>query len=330
MHAFLEPDDLMCLRLLRDKVLKMLLSSEVPGTLSHLRLVGILRDIRDAAKNKSIWNDAIRSAESVVGVSRNHSIDTISNAIKVMLEDYLDPVEEAPSPQVDAHLLDPVEEPATSQVDERLLDELEKLRAQLTESECLLSELRDVKETTSGALKSKQAELDLALSQLNAATSKFARTDGSLQACQSALKSKQAELDVALAKLEARTDHTTPQELQACQFALKSKQAELDEVLAKLDAKQAKLDEALAKADTYIAQIQTLEVLKSDAEAELTRLRRGSGFLDTAHEGGLGTQDSSRQHTARSSRAPTVSVHGMPAPRRGKKTTNSQSQCQQQ
>jgi hypothetical protein len=219
-------------------------SSSNSRSITHFRLIRILREIRDSASNKSTWDDALNSANDMSSPgSRVHSLETVSNAIKVMLEDYLDQitiiqdlgsdeeVSELPSIPVPAGVEEYVLSPPPRLVtDERLLGEMDELRDKLTKLEIECSKLREENE-------------------------KF--------------ENENFNLNSKLNKIESSCSNLSSDETpNLSQWRIL--QAQLQYLRSAVSGDTAA---QMAPIESLSAQVQTLEVQKGDADAEITRLR---------------------------------------------------------
>ena len=228
----------------------------------------------------------------------------MSNAIKVMLNDYLrgsDVGED--EPHLGGDCRDPgVSDaggisPAVGEKEEALAVELDRLRSRLTESECAVSRkgeenARFVSEIF--ALKSEVVNLKDSERKLKA---------------ELAIRANASEDS----KFQAEKIHSQEESLQSLQSLLTQSQKECSSLKAMVEAmRPSGSDEEVsglrAQIDSLTSQVQTLEVQKSDAEAEITKLRNalaGQAFIAPIPKA------ISEVSSRRFSRRPTVSVHGM-------------------
>ena len=269
-------DDVECLRLLRDQILNELarFSGLSTAQISHVRLMSILHSVRERAATKATWDEAIQSS-SGSGV-RMHSISAISGAIKVMLEEYLQSSESdeeevkeivslpPPTPPRVAETIEAVTPRSVQIKHDELQNEVDELKSKLTETECTAARLvedklaleRSKTEEVSKLKKEldsanlKLSELKTILSQDRDEITRLTDENGKLQDRVSQLE---IPLDISLTR---GTTIPTPEEWRA--------------VLLQLNRLQQALGEEKA---VLLSQIQTLEVQKNDAEAELTRIR---------------------------------------------------------
>ena len=246
-------NELSCLRLLRDRILRELNAQRTSAfpQISHGRLLDILRAVRESAVNKRTWDDAIQS--SALGDGRTHSITAISGAIKVMLEGYL--------------VSDPVaaEQPITPERIEReaeLTAEIDELKQKLTRAVC---EIADWKEKTNRLL---------------ALQEEVMAHSAEKQHLKQTISSQQAQIDALLSENKALKDRIGQYEIPFVGMSPEQRPS-LDEwraTLERLEYLQSHFGED--KSD-LLSQIKTLEVQKADVENELTRILKTSTVVSS-------------------------------------------------
>lgn len=314
----LDDDELRCLRLLRDRVIDASVRASRGGHLSHSQLMSILCDIRDGAQNKATWEEAIQSAGGrTSAAARTHSVSAISNAIKVMLEDYLGSIEEeqpAVSPRVDAVNVSTIT--MNEAKEEALTVEIDVLRSKLTESECKSAQLsednarlvKELSDSTSRLSKQTSFEdqsreiLDLK-HQLEAARATVSKHANESDSRIVSLQEEVATLRARLARIEIPLDSFSPSDVPS----LEEWQLTLSQVN---HLRQLVGEDKSMYTYSLLSQIQTLEVQKSDAEAELTRLKAAMKSSSPA----VSTSAPSVASFNRFSN--TISVHGLGTPSR--------------
>ena len=288
-------DDVDCLRFLRDQILNELSKSSGVSTpqISHIRLMSILHSVREKAAAKSTWDEAIQSSAGS-GV-RVHSISAISTAIKVMLEEYLesssgseDEEPEAPpsaSPKVTQHLESTTprsvyarEIPAStspkvieqfqsntprSSMSAKVVEheeievEIDELKAKLTEAECNVSRLL---EENLALAKSKAEEAAQLKRQLDNANQQIVEMKGLTE----------KNLDEIKRLNERVSQFEIPLDIGYGSLTSLPTMEEWKATLVELNRLRLAVGE---EKSSLLSQIQTLEVQKNDAEAELSRVR---------------------------------------------------------
>lgn len=244
-----DDDDICSLKSLRDQVLREARLTGDGSQLSHSKLISILMRVKEAAINKSTWEEAINSAGGAsASPSRMHSLCALSKAIKVMLEEYLkamhvlDKCESLEAKELDSADSPPVDLVESERIDS-LLREIDLLKDKLTESECKMSRLKEEKDSLEEEIYTVRA--------------KYLKVEASLVtsdglAAQLEAKCKSLEVDLALQKERNSVDIPKAEEWEAAQRRIDL-----------LESVQSQLQ----------SQVHTLEVQKADAEAEITRLR---------------------------------------------------------
>jgi predicted nucleic acid-binding Zn-ribbon protein len=272
--------------------------------------------VRDSAVNKATWDDAIESMASEQG-SNSHSLDTISMAIKIMLEDclketHIDPRQpkicnkevcvvpaDAQTPLFSSFIPNPIEDQLRSEIDD--------LRSRLTDSECIASELVDINKKqlkqisdlkdelgrsqiaetetrrelqakieylqSGDGTRSLQAELEAVRMQFNEAQKDLEISKNEIERNKSEIyffnnQIKQLTEELAKARHVSEPEMPTGLSPDKLPSILEWKQlhAKLGYLLSVQDKGQ------FSAIDSLMSQIQTLEVQKNDADAEITRL----------------------------------------------------------
>jgi hypothetical protein len=293
-----DSDDIRCLRLLRDKILREVRLGPTGRCVPQRRLLSILREIHDTAQSKSMWDDAIKSASLDNASSKLHTLETLSLAIRTMLVDYL----AEPSDDLSPH---------HHEKDQQLEQELDTLRSALTESECVRSQaVEDAR------------RLKLELEQLRVQLTNTSPEDSiRISTLSEENRSLQSEVEERNTKIEKLT-----KELEETRTQLAKVKKQLSQMTSPLSIRLSSADppsasewklvqikihsllskpspetvSALQSIETLSSQVKTLEVLKNDADAEITRLK---GELDG------GTIDLKSMPASSSRRAPTVTIH---------------------
>jgi len=276
----------------------------------HDRLRVILKEVRESAKNKSTWDDAIESIASDQANHAAHSLDTISTAIKIMLVDLIhhddvliskdvaSPLQAA-APLFSSHIPNPIEEELRSQID--------SLRSRLTESECLSSELMD---TTKRQLKEiSDLKDEIRKMKISEKDSKIAlekriqffesggadnvRYETEVAQMKSSLSKSQTELSETRLELEkAKSENKLFNEKN---FQLTNQLKSESQKVVSLNQRSDDHEKDIL-IESLKSQIQTLEVQKSDADAEVTRLK--NMVAQTSVGGGLGIETPSIRSTS--------------------------------
>jgi hypothetical protein len=260
-------DDLQCLRLLRDQTLQELhrSSDSVAPQISHAKLMIILRDVRDRAVRKETWDEAIKSS-AVSGV-RMHSLTAISSAITAMLDEYLQaspsemnsPTNSIPPPKV--------VEMTPRSIKARqaeLQKEVDDLKSRLTKAECLGARLAEEKQSLE---REKVSERGIHIQELTEKTNELNSAKLELEK----LESERARLEEQNSRLRSRvTELEIPLDFPSASATTVPTLEEWRLALHQITRLQAALGE---DKHVLLSQIQTLEVQKNDAEAELTRLK---------------------------------------------------------
>jgi hypothetical protein len=316
-------DDLRSLRYLRDQVLQELERSGNGKTISQSKLLIILESVRDSAINKTTWDEAILSTASS---SLTHSVISISSAIQVMLADYLISDE----PGVESGTKSPKEDSPSKNMssfvekEEILRLELDALKHRLTEAECRSAQLLD--DNRRALIENSQLRRNVETAQNM--TSQISNEHESLvekvRRLEMRLSETEKERDDIRSKFsiaeserhetEGKIDLTPPSNLSQDEVpSMKDwriMQAQLNYLLAQVGEKN--VTEEYLSIDGLVSQVQTLEVQKNDADAEITRLRaellRGKSFSESTQVGGLGKTPIRRLNT--------VNIHGFTTPRR--------------
>lgn len=318
---------MLCLKFLRDEVLRELRRSGNGKYLPHDRLIGILEEVRALAVNKATWEEAINSTGGPdSSPNKLHAVSTISNAIKIMLEDYLGPnvPDGQGAPEVDAHV--PTRE-------EELVAEIDSLKQRLTESECRAAEAteqsqRNAARVSELARKFEAVELSEAKAGQESAKRLGAAQDSvrmmELKLSESEMVNKElksqlnaAESEIARLKQEIASyeSNVSPNLLSADQVPSmhdwRVLQAQFSHLKSSSDGET---NAQLSAIETLMSQVQTLEVQKNDADAEITRLRaqiKAEAFVrpeSTPSNGGLNLTAPMVR------RANTVNIHGLRTP----------------
>lgn len=283
-----EDDEVRCLKVLREKLLREYrLSPSNERCVSNDRLLKILRDVRESASDKKTWDDAIRSAETASGAPKDHSLDTLAAAVKLMVDEYLwevehgTPVQTATTPIAPPQVFcDPLED--------QLRAEIDNLRSKLTESECSCSELMESNKRLNREISILKDDMER-VSKNQQAIVPSPDSSVKLKTAEEKVRVNQLELE----KLKAENASLVSQlksgqsQLQAIQNSKISPSVSSDSLptLAEWKVIHAKLAFLLASSgeststqlsliESLMSQVQTLETQKTDADAEITRLSK--------------------------------------------------------
>ena len=287
-----DDDEVRCLKILREKLLRESRLNPARGrVISNDRLLSILRDVRESARDKGTWDDAIRSANEGNDRSKEHSIDTIAAAVKLMVEEYLWELENGTAVQGGATPADPPRVPPpelfSDPLEDQLRAEIDHLRSKLTESECACSELMETNKKCMREIAILKDEVDRLKSKQELpqidpkVTEKLQESQDKLSAARidiDKLKNEktilQKQCDSLRAQLSAIENVKIGSEISSNKLPSlpewKLVYAKLSYLMGtnKGDSNQLSLIESM------MSQIQTLETQKSDADAEVTRLSK--------------------------------------------------------
>ncbi len=324
-------DDIRCLRLLRDRVLREVRLGPTGRSVPHRRLMSILKEVHDTSSNKAVWEEAINSMISSQGggasSTRLHSLETLSSAIKTMLGDYLqDDVVPVP-------VLNPP--PPVSEKDDQIQRELDALRAALTESECLRSAaLEESKRLREKQIEDKKSKPILVDASVDAIVSEGEERYKMMSEMNSSSLDKKQE-EISLLQVQC---NSVQEQLEKLQVSLAEKDRKIASFATPLpsffssqlpsisdwNVIQTKLRflmdqvgetpeivSGLQSVDSLAAQVQTLEVLKNDADAEITRLRNQLDEMSSQKATAV-LQTFSIASPPRQQGVKTVSVHNFP------------------
>ena len=318
---------MLCLKFLRDEVLRELRRSGNGKYLPHNRLMGILEEVRALAVNKATWEEAINSTGGPdSSPNKLHAVSTISNAIKIMLEDYLGPNvgDGQVSPKVDAQV--PTRE-------EELVAEIDSLKQRLTDSECRAAEATEQSQRNAARVSELEGKFEAAELVEAKAGQELAKRLGVAQDSAKMMELKLSESDMANNQLRSQVSAAESeiarlrQEIASYESNFSPTTLSADRVPSMHDWRvlQAQLSHLRSSAggetnahlsaiESLMSQVQTLEVQKNDADAEITRLRaqiKAEAFVrpeSTPSNGGLNLT------TPTVRRANTVNIHGFRTP----------------
>lgn len=289
-----EDDEVRCLKVLREKLLREYRLNPVNGrSVTNERLLKILRDVRESATDKRTWDDAIRSAESSTSAQKEHSLDTLAAAVKLMVDEYLweaengTPVQSSTTPIAPPRVEPP--ELFTDPLEDQLRAEIDILRSKLTESECACSELMEsqkklnreigsLKDDIERLTKKQQTALpspDLS-QRLNEAEENLKTSKSEIEKLKTEKMSLQSQFESARSQLKAFQEtkispgvsSDTLPSLAEWKVIHKKLSYLLSVTGSESTSSQLSLIEGL------MSQVQTLETQKSDAEIEISRLSK--------------------------------------------------------
>ena len=300
-HSLEDDDEIRCLKILRDKLLRECRLHPSRGRIiPNDRLLSILKDVRDSARSKATWDDAIRSASSDSNGPKEHSIDTLAAAFKVMVEEYLwesenkTAVQGNPTPAEPSRI--PPPELFSDPLEDQLRAEIDHLRAKLTESECACSELMEKNKKCMRELaqvKDDYQRLEQKQQSSNSITKpEPVSPDPVLLSKLGQAETRVSELNSELEKMKTQLSISQSQELR-----FRSKLDSIEKIkispnlspdtlptlldwkfvytkLAYLMSTKGVEPNQLSLIESLMSQIQTLETQKNDADAEVTRLSK--------------------------------------------------------
>ena len=290
-----DEDEVRCLKVLREKLLREYRLNPTSGRyVSNERLLKILRDVRESATDKRTWDDAIRSAESSTSAQKEHSLDTLAAAVKLMVDEYLWEAENGTPVQNGSTPIGPprIEPPElfTDPLEDQLRSEIDILRSKLTESECACSELMESEKKLNREMSSLREDMERLTK----------KQQTSVHSPDLSLKLKEAEENLRASKLEIekiKTDNTSLQsQYESIRLQLKTIQEikispnvsseslptltewrvihkKLAYLLSTVTGSESTSSQ-LSLIESLMSQVQTLETQKSDAESEISRLSK--------------------------------------------------------
>ncbi len=288
-----EDDEVRCLKILREKLLReSRLNPSRDRVISNDRLLSILRDVRDSARDRSTWDDAIRSANGVNDHSKEHSIDTLAAAVKVMVEEYLWEAENGTAVQGGATPMDPPRVPPpelfSDPLEDQLRTEIDHLRTKLTEAECACSELMETNKKCMREISMLKEDCDRLKQKQEPVVTVDPKITAQLKDTQTKLSSaveESAKLKTDSAILQKQFESLRSQlsviestkigpEISPDVLPSLSEWKVIHTKLTYLMATKKEESNQLSLIESMMAQIQTLEAQKTDADAEVTRLSK--------------------------------------------------------